>query len=310
MTNGAPAVAACPVCTAARFRPAFAAVGHRFERCRACGFVRMADAPASSSLADFYAADRCAGADAEQDHATNLARFDGILLQIERHVRPGRLLDVGCSIGTSLLAARQRGWQAVGLELSQPAAAHGRAQWQLDIRTQTLAEAGFAPASFDAVLMHHTLEHLQAPDCVLLQVHGLLAPGGVMYLSLPNHGSLKSRLLGRHFGYGVTVEHLSHFTARTLRRLVQRIGFTVRAQQTRSYRQDPRLLWDFACRLGQQRWLERKIGLLPGQQIDIPTYVAFLARTRWALWLCNKVWPARLCQWLGLGEDLHLLARR
>lgn len=119
------AAMSCPVCTATRFSPTFAAVGHRFERCAGCGFVRMADPLSSQGIADFYAADRLSGEAAWQEHEINLQRFDGILQQIERHVRPGRLLDVGCSIGTSLLAAQRRGWQAIGLELSQPGSTVG-----------------------------------------------------------------------------------------------------------------------------------------------------------------------------------------
>lgn len=300
----------CPVCTAASFAAAFTAVGHRFERCAGCGFVRMADPLSSRGLSDFYRDDRMSGEAAWQEHDANLVRFDGILRRIERYVPVGRFLDVGCSIGTSLQAAARRGWQAIGLELSQPAADYGRRTFGVDIRATTLAAAGFADGQFDAVLMHHTLEHVEAPDLLVEQIARVLAPGGVMYQSLPNHGSLKGRLLGPHFGYGVTVEHLSHFDKRSLRRLVQRQGLRVRHCSTRSYRQDPRLLWDLACRLGRQRWLQQKCGLPPGKAMDQQAWVAFLARNRWAYWLSNKAWPARLCGWLGLGEDLHLVAQK
>lgn len=306
----APAANACPVCAASRFVAAFAAIHHRFERCRSCGFVRMADPLSSQGLAAFYADDRMSGEQAWQEHGPNLQRFDAILQRVERHVRPGRFLDVGCSIGTSLLAAQKRGWQAVGLELSKPAAEYGRQSFGVDIRTAMLDEVGFADGSFAAVLMHHTLEHVERPDVVLAEVYRVLAPGGVMYQSLPNHGSLKGRLLGPHFGYGVTHEHLSHFSVRTLVRLVRRLGFEVLATHTLSYREDPRLLWDLACRLHRQRWLEKKCGLAKGQPMDQQTWVAFLAKSRWAYWFSNKAWPARLCRWFGLGEDLHLLARK
>jgi 2-polyprenyl-3-methyl-5-hydroxy-6-metoxy-1,4-benzoquinol methylase len=302
--------AACPVCAAPTFRRAFTVEGYTFERCPGCGFVRMADAPDTSRLLDFYRDDQATAASAQEDHDRNLRRFDTILQHIERHRRPGRFLDVGCSIGTSLVAARRRGWTAVGVELALPAVEFGRTRFSVDVRATTLAEAGFEPGSFDAVLMHHVLEHVEGPDRVVQQVAEVLAPGGIMYQSLPNHASLKSLLLGRYFGYGITNEHLSHFTPRTLRQLVRRAGLEPLESFTLSYRQDPRMVWDFCRRLGLRRWLERKCGLRPGQEMDIATYVAFLARTKWALFVCNRVWPQRLCRWLYLGEDQHLIARK
>lgn len=310
MSDAATTNGPCPVCTGTTFAPAYSAVGHTFERCRACGLVRMADAPAATGLADFYAADRASAATAEQDHAANLARFATILAAIERFRRPGRFLDVGCSIGTSLLVAQQRGWQAMGLEPAAAAVAHARQQFGVDVRQGTLATAGLAKGSVDAVLMHHTLEHVPAPDRVLAEVFEVLAPGGVMYQSLPNHGSWKSRLLREHFGYGITDEHLWHFSTRTLRRLVERTGFRVQSVSTWSYRQDPRLLWDLCSRFGKRAWLERKASVPAGQSMDVPTYIAFLGRARWAHFVCNRLWPQRLCRWLGGGEDLHLIAQK
>lgn len=300
----------CPVCGESEFASTFRAVGHSFERCRGCRFVRMADAPTTSALASFYHADQASAASARQDHDVNLRRFATILQAIERHRPPGRFLDVGCSIGTSLAVARDRGWQAIGLEPSKAAVGTAQSELGVEVRNATLQDAGFAPQSFDAVLMHHTLEHVEDPLAVVQQIHDVLAPGGIMYQSLPNHGSLKARMLGRHFGYGVTDEHLSHFTSRTLRALVRRAGFDVVSTATWSYRQDPRLLWDFCRRVGLQRWLERKCGVPDGESMDTARYIAYLSRKRWAFFVCNRVWPQRLCRWTGLGEDLHLIARR
>lgn len=302
--------APCPVCTHTSFAERYRAIGHRFDACQRCGFTRMADPLSSPDLAQHYAQDRQYGEIAYQEHATNLVRFDEILQRIERFVPVGRFLDIGCSIGTTLVAAQKRGWQAIGLELSQPSADYGRANLGVDIRSCLLRDAGFAQGSFDAILMHHTLEHVEQPDQLIGEIRALLRPGGVMYQSLPNHGSLKARLLGPQFGYGIVVEHLSHFDRRTLRRMVERMGLQVVASHTRSYRADPRLLWDLAVRFGQQRWLERKCGLAEGQSMDPATWLAFLTRTPWARWICDKAWPARLCTWLGLGEDMHLIAKR
>jgi hypothetical protein len=68
--------------------------------------------------------------------------------------------------------------------------------------------------------------------------------------------------------------------------------------------------WDLAHRLGRQGWLARRCGVVAGGTPAVADYVAFLGCTAWARWLCNRAWPARLCRWLGLCEDMHVVARR
>jgi SAM-dependent methyltransferase len=303
------ALPSCVVCLGATFAHAFAKAGHRFDRCRRCGFVRIADPPPPEHIAQHYGTDRGYGEVAFQEHANNLKRFDELLATIERYAAPGKFLDVGCTIGTSLVAARARGWQTLGLEISKPAAEYGAKEHGLDIRSQTLAQAELPPESFDVVFMHHVLEHLERPDEVLAQAFRVLRKGGILYQSLPNWGCLKRRLLGSAWSYGVMAEHLGYFTPGTLARLLRRLGYEVVSKRTRSYREDPRLLHDLLDRFGMlprfMQWCGR-----PGEAFDQQAYIRFITDKRWAWLLCNRVWPARLVGWLRLGEDMHVIARK
>ena len=309
MSSDTTAAPSCAVCANDGFRAAFLQHGHRFEACRTCGFVRMADPPAPGELRDEYRVDRAHGETVWQEHDKFVARFATIVARIEKHGAKGRLLDIGCSYGASLLAARARGWETSGIELSEPAVEYGRREYGLDIRCATLAEAGFAPGSFDAILMHHTLEHVVDPDVLLAQAHTLLVPGGVMYQALPNYGALKRRALGACWGYGITPNHVAHFTPRTLRRLLQRLGYSVLDVFTDSFREDPRFLHDLMRRFGLVERFMAKRGKA-GQPFDAQTYIDWLHEKRWAWWACNRMWPARAVRALGLGEELHAIARR
>lgn len=300
---------ACPVCEGDDFRQRFEQFSVPFEACRSCGFVRMARRPDAGALRARYVEDRQHGELAWQEHQQNLVRFGDMLARVERFVQPGRFLDVGCSIGTSLVAARQRGWDPVGLELSRPCVEFGRKEWGVDIRNVTLEEADFAPGSFRAVFMHHTLEHLDHPDEVLRRVFELLEPGGVMYQALPNYDCLKRRLLGRWWSYGITIDHVVHFGGRTLGRLVRRIGFTVRDLRRISYREDPRLLRDALYRVGRQKWLMKRMGS-ESEPFDEGAYVRYIPQHKFAWFVCNRLWPARLVTALGMGEDLHMIAQK
>lgn len=299
----------CPICTGQVFRPIFEACGHRYEECRDCSFQRIADPSADHVIDSHYQEDREHGEMVYQEFDQNLERFEKIIERMEKHVKKGRLLDVGCSLGTSLLAARERGWEVVGIELSRPVAEYAISQWGLDIRICDVDEAGFAPESFDAILMHHTLEHLRVPDRQLRNLHGLLKPRGLLYQALPNHDSLKSRLFGASWSYGVHAGHLSHFSPRTLALLLRRTGYSVLETRTFSSSWDPHLLYSFMARLGCMDRLERWCGMA-NDEFDQEAYIRFITDRRLPRFVSSRLWPARLTEWLGLGEDLHMLACR
>lgn len=297
----------------ASFVHVFDEVGHRFERCGACGFTRMADPKTSDDLGDYYAEERSSGEAAWQEHPDNLVKFSRVLARLERHVLPGRFLDVGCSLGTSLVAARDRSWRSIGIELSRPVAEFGREKWGVDIREQTLEELredpDFAAASFDLIFMHHTLEHVPDPAATIEQCFELLRPGGVMFQAVPNHGALKAKLFGGRWSYGVTHEHVSHFSTATLRRLLERVGFEVLEVRTPDSASDPRLLHDIMYRCGQRDRLVRWTGS-EGVDLDTERYIRFITDRPIPNFVVNRLWPARLSSLLGLGQEVHMTVRK
>src|SRR5262249_38243274 len=74
----------------------------------------------------------------------------------ERSGQPVRYLDVGCSTGFVVEAARDRGWSATGIDLNPSAIEFGRCRG-LDLRTVPLEDAGFARASFNAISLFDVL---------------------------------------------------------------------------------------------------------------------------------------------------------
>jgi len=136
-----------------------------------------------------------------------------------------RYLDVGCSTGFVVEAARDRGWNATGIDLNPSAVEFGRCRG-LDLRTVALEDAGFPAASFDAISLFDVLEHLLAPVRTLRACIDLLAPGGILFLYVPNYDSASRLLMGSDAHFIWPTHHLNYYTPATLRDFLSRNGLT------------------------------------------------------------------------------------
>lgn len=227
----------CNVCGADDAEAVHEAAG--LVRCRRCGLGYVNPQPPDEALARLYTDEyytRPVDPDGPSyiENRAGLERFfDGRLRRVERFVRPGRLLDVGAGLGYLLNAAARRGWQGIGLEVSEFAARYAREQFGLDVRRQSLAEAAFPDAAFDAVVARDVLEHTRDPRAFLLEARRLLRPGGVLALSMPNFASLNARLGGLAWRHLRPRQHLFHFTPATLARLLRECGLELAECATR-----------------------------------------------------------------------------
>ena len=132
-------------------------------------------------------------------------------------------LDIGCSTGFVVEAARDAGWDAIGIDLNPSAIEFGRAR-QLDLRTAALEDAGLAPATLDAVSLFDVLEHLLDPVRTLRAATRLLRPGGIVFLYVPNYDSASRLLMGGDAHFIWPTHHLNYYTPATIRDLLRREG--------------------------------------------------------------------------------------
>jgi SAM-dependent methyltransferase len=90
---------------------------------------------------------------------------------------------------------------------------------------------------FDLVLMADVLEHLGRPGRLLEQCKEVLTPEGSVMLCVPNigHWYPRTRATLGMFDYDqrgiLDATHLRFFTRRSIRKLVERSGFTVRRME-------------------------------------------------------------------------------
>jgi SAM-dependent methyltransferase len=141
---------------------------------------------------------------------------------------PGRVLDIGCGRGHLLDAFRRRGWTVQGTELTDHSASFPRQVLGLPVHVGPGDALPFAPASFDAVVMWHVLEHWPDPRVAVAEAHRLLRPGGVFMVGVPNFGSLEARLTRAGWFHLDVPRHLCHLTSASLGRVLSEAGFEPR----------------------------------------------------------------------------------
>jgi len=136
-----------------------------------------------------------------------------------------RLLDVGCGEGTFVAYASRHGFDAVGIDLSPTAVEAGRCHFGTTaLHTTTLARFRTAHpgATFEAVTLFEIIEHVEAPVGFLREVYELLAPGGLVVLTVPN----RTRWPIRDF-VDYPQHHLTRWSALSLRALLETAGLEV-----------------------------------------------------------------------------------
>jgi SAM-dependent methyltransferase len=162
-------------------------------------------------------------------NAARIQAFRRTLRQVVGRVRletkNKRLLDIGCAGGAFLVAAREFGFDVVGVEPSRWMAAFGREQYSLDIREGILQPGMFPPHSFDLVSLWDVIEHLPTPHETLALARALLKPDGLLIVNYPDIASLAARILGRRWPFWLNV-HLMYYTPKTMTRQLQRAGFS------------------------------------------------------------------------------------
>jgi SAM-dependent methyltransferase len=141
---------------------------------------------------------------------------------------PGRrVLDLGCGEGAFTALIARHGAGAVGVEVAEAALQRARARYpQLDFRLAPLdGELPLQDAAVELVWASEVIEHVADTARWLSEVRRVLAPGGTLLLTTPDHGRARL-LLGGIERYSPPLgDHLHLYTRRSLRRLLRDFDF-------------------------------------------------------------------------------------
>ncbi|MFK7766473.1 MAG: methyltransferase domain-containing protein [Mariniblastus sp.] len=137
-----------------------------------------------------------------------------------------RSLDIGCSVGAAVSAAREFGWSASGVDVSQTAIEFCKNQ-DLDCHRIAGVALPFEDGTFDLVTHWHVIEHVDDVLESLAEWKRVLKPGGVMMFETPNSDYIKAKIMGPRYEKFWPSEHLYTFNRKNCASLLTKSGFEI-----------------------------------------------------------------------------------
>ncbi len=196
----------------------------RIVECRSCGLVYMNPRPHHEAVVenDGDVEDR----EYIEEEQGRLETFAESLELVRRYRRSGRLLDVGCHVGTFLTLAEAAGFEVAGVEPSRWASEIARERIAGSVHCGAVEDAPLPEGGYDVITLWDVIEHLPDPALDVRAIHAALRPGGVFAVSTMDVDALFARVAGRRWPWYMQM-HLVYFSRRTLCEMLRREGFQI-----------------------------------------------------------------------------------
>jgi 2-polyprenyl-3-methyl-5-hydroxy-6-metoxy-1,4-benzoquinol methylase len=142
-----------------------------------------------------------------------------------------RILDIGCGFGETIAFHKERGCDAVGIEVDENVEPWAR-KHNLNIRIGYFEAKDFERESFDYVTMDQVFEHVEDPFDTLTGVYSILKPDGRLVISTPNAAGWGATLFRKRW-VNWHIPYHNHFPSkRSMRLIAERTGFSLLRMKT------------------------------------------------------------------------------
>lgn len=146
----------------------------------------------------------------------------------------GRILDVGCGPGKDSHYIASKGFEVVGVDLSEEMIKIAKKNFpRIDFRIMDMRELSFEPNSFDGIFVAFSFIHLPKKEVsgVLIKLYELLKGGGSIYIAVQEDES-KEIFLTEPLKSDEKI-FLNLFSTEEIKFLIKRAGFSIIAEHKR-----------------------------------------------------------------------------
>ncbi len=214
------------------------------HKCPTCGFVYIQNPPSPDEAMRYYQTEEYIEHSDSQEGIINKLyhKARSIMLpykqrMLARYDLPKKILDVGTGTGYFLNYMKEEKYEVTGIEISDQARNFGKKNFGLDIyHPDELFKENF-PGGYSYISFWHVLEHIYEPRRVLMRLHDLMLPEGIIVIALPNHQSMDAGAYGDSWCAYDVPRHLWHFDHDSFKTFAESCGY--RLEKTKMLPLDP-----------------------------------------------------------------------
>lgn len=244
----------CPNCSSRKLKFLFESRDRMFNlpgrfqvyQCISCGVLFIANPPTSHTIGKYYPSNTYYSYRNQDDdgffgklrnyllvHYYQPTIFTRLLTMVIPNVPAipefklnGKILDIGCGSGDTLVSLGNLGWDTTGIDIDKYAIkiAKDHGVHHAYVGTYKVLKR-FPDNYFDVIRMYHVIEHLYEPGDCLHLIKKKLKPDGELIIGTPNNTSVVARLFGKYWYNLDTPRHLVIFNPSILIKLLNDMDF-------------------------------------------------------------------------------------
>lgn len=190
----------CPICCDSAAKDIVEIYGFLYRECLGCGTAFVANPPAEDQLQAAYSSDYYTAANKK------LLANDQIIGYRVRQIAEPKVafvkenitttkntwLDVGCGVGEILSAAKNQGFEVLGLEANPIECEYARKTFGIEIRNEYVSESTLSnyAGRYGVVSLFSVLEHVLSPKAILKDIARIQSKGDNLVLEVPHYPSI------------------------------------------------------------------------------------------------------------------------
>jgi SAM-dependent methyltransferase len=158
-----------------------------------------------------------------RDHRVFEQQFRARAKEIKKFRSDGNLIEIGCAYGF-FLSIVKKDYQAYGFDIAEGPINYARNILRVDARCEDFLNAAIETNSADIIVMWDVIEHLVRPDLIIKKVAQTLRPGGYLFITTGDSGSILAQVRREKWRLIHPPTHLHYFNFKTISVLLKSYG--------------------------------------------------------------------------------------